>query len=70
MVGPSCGSANRWRVSSEERQYGGKPDPQPEDSAARQVAIDLTGDVALQDANDLGFGLALWVPRTSSGLMS
>ena len=35
------------------------PDPQPEDLAARQVAIDLTGDVALQDADDLLLGLSL-----------
>jgi hypothetical protein len=61
-VGSSWGSANRWRVSSEGRHYGGKPDPQPADLAARQVAIELAGDVALQDADGLSLGLYLLDP--------
>ena len=39
-------------------------------SAARQVAIDLAGDVALQDADDLGLGPALLHPALEVGWVS
>ena len=35
---------------------------QPEELAARQVAVELAGDVALQDADDLVLGLAFLHP--------
>ena len=55
---PEHGSASRWRASSGSDSKGESQTP-PEDSAARQVAIDLAGDVALQNPDDLGLGLAL-----------
>src|SRR5580692_4830312 len=62
MVGPSCWSAGRWEVNPGGRQYWAEPDRQPGDSAARQVAIDLAGDIALQDADDLVLGHSLLQP--------
>ena len=53
---PSRGSAVRWKVSPEGRQLWGEPDPRLGESAARQVAIDLAGDVALQDPDDVPLG--------------
>ena len=55
-VSPSRGSAVRWKVSPGGRQLGGEPDPRPGDSAAREVAVDLAGDVALQDPDDVTLG--------------
>ena len=45
----------------------GRADPQPEDSPARQIAIDLAGDVALQDTDDLVCGPALLHPALEVG---
>ena len=55
-VNPSRGSAGRAQVSPVGRQLWGEPDPQLGDLAARQVAVDLAGDVALQDSDDVTFG--------------
>ena len=33
-----------------------EPDPRPGDSAARKMSIDLTGDVSLQDPDDVPLG--------------
>ena len=38
------------------RQFRGEPDPRLGDSAARKVAIDLTGDVTLEDPDDVPLG--------------
>ena len=40
------------------RQVLGEPGPWSEELAARQVAIHLAGDIALEDADDLAFGTA------------
>src|SRR5664280_2043364 len=53
---PSRGSAGRWIVSPRGRQLWEEPDPRPGDSAARKMPIDLTGDVALQDPDDVPLG--------------
>ena len=42
---------------------GGSRTRQPGDLWARQVAIDLAGDVALQDADDLMLGLPFFEAR-------
>jgi hypothetical protein len=36
--------------------------------AARQLVVDLAGDVALEDADDLGLGAALFEPALHVGL--
>jgi hypothetical protein len=64
---------SRTWARAEGRRIAGEPAPksgstgesqtqQLEDLAARQVAVDLAGDVALQDADDLVLGLALLDP--------
>ena len=53
-AGESC-----LEVSPDGRQYWGEPDITAGDLAARQVLVDLTGDVALQDADDLVLGPSL-----------
>src|SRR5579859_2472565 len=68
MGGPSCGSACRWKVSPGGRQYWEEPDPQPRDLVAREVAIDLAGDVTLQDADDLVLGPAFLHPALEVNL--
>ena len=35
-------------------------DPPPGDLAARQVAVDLAGDIALEDADDLSLGKSIF----------
>ena len=60
IEGPELRSANRWEVSPGGRQNWGKPDRQPGDLSARQEAVDLAGDVALQDADDLMLGLSFF----------
>ena len=55
-VVPSRGSAGHRQVSPEGRQIGDEPDPRPGDSAAREEPIDLTGDVALEDPDDVPLG--------------
>src|SRR5664280_1145191 len=45
----------------------GEPDPRPGDSAARQVAINLAGDVALQDPDDVALGATFLHPSLEVG---
>ena len=66
-VVPGRGSAGRREVSPEGRQLGDEPDPRPGDSAAREVAIDLAGDVALQDPDDVPLGASLLHPSLEVG---
>ena len=62
MVARAEGRRIAGKSAPEGRQNGEKPDPELGDLGARQVAIDLAGDVALQDADDLVGGLALLHP--------
>jgi hypothetical protein len=55
-VVPGRGSAGHRQVSPGGRQLGGEPDPRPGGSAAREVAVDLAGDVALEDPDDVPLG--------------
>ena len=66
-VVPSRGSAGHRQVSPEGRQLGGEPDPRPGESAAREVAIDLTGDVALEDPDDVPLGPSFLHPAVEIG---
>jgi hypothetical protein len=52
-VNPNHGPANRLKVSPDGRQVFSEPGPWSEDLAAGQGAVDLAGDVALEDADDL-----------------
>src|SRR5450631_3979636 len=53
---PERRSAGHWKASPGGRQFRDEPDPHPGDSAARQVPVDLAGDVALQDPDDVALG--------------
>ena len=41
------------------RQLGGEPDPRSEESAARQIAVKLAGDVALEETDNVSLGASL-----------
>src|SRR5664280_3043371 len=64
---PSRGSTSRWEVSPEGRQFREESNPRLGDSAARQVAIDLAGDVAFQDPDDVSLGPSLLHPAFEVG---
>src|ERR1700733_660448 len=59
LGGPNRRPADRFEVSSEKRQVAFEPSRRSRDSPAREVAIYLAGDVALQDPDDLPLGAAL-----------
>ena len=50
------------------RQAVGEPSPWSGDLAARQIAVDLAGDVALEHADDLTLGAAIFDPTLHVGL--
>ena len=66
-VVPSRGSAGHREVNPEGRQLGGEPDPRRGESAAREVSIDLTGDVALEYPDDVPLGPSFLHPAVEIG---
>ena len=65
---PDRGPASRRKSQPWTDSLRGEPDPRPEGPAARQVAVELAGDVAREKADDVSLGtyrfdLALVVGR-------
>ena len=66
-VVPSRGPAGHRQVSPGGRQLGGEPDARPGESAAREIAIDLAGDVALEGPDDVPRGPSFLHPAVELG---
>src|ERR1700737_4891990 len=64
---PSRGSAGHRQVSPEGRQLWGEPDLRPGDLAAKEVAVDRSGDVGLQDPDDVPLGPSFLHPAVEIG---
>jgi hypothetical protein len=61
-VNAGRGPAYRLQVSPAGRQAYGEPGPRPEDLDARQRAVDLAGDIALEHADGLALGATVFDP--------